>query len=173
MRQRDEVAFTSFVTAQWPGLLRTAFLLTGDHQLAEDLAQTTLTKVYVAWPRITRMDHPGAYARKVMVNQATSWWRRRSATELPADLAYGEASQEGFDESVAQSCTVWDAVLRLPRRQRAVVVLRYYQDLTIPEIASALDMADGTVKSHLNAAKQTLGAHLVQADTITTRGEAP
>ncbi|MGH3507942.1 MAG: SigE family RNA polymerase sigma factor [Nocardioidaceae bacterium] len=172
MRQRDEVAFTSFVTAQWPGLLRTAFLLTGDHQLAEDLAQATLTKVYVAWPRITRMDHPGAYARKVMTNQATSWWRRRSASELPADLGAGEAWHEGFDDSVAQSCTVWKAVLDLPRRQRAVVVLRYYQDLTIPEIASVLDMAEGTVKSHLNAAKRTLGAHLGETHTIVAGGEA-
>ena len=83
MKQQDEAEFSSFAAAQWPRLYRTAFLLTGDHQLAEDLAQATLTKVYLSWPRIMRMDHPAAYARTIMTNQATSWWRRRSTSELP------------------------------------------------------------------------------------------
>jgi RNA polymerase sigma-70 factor (sigma-E family) len=172
MSKRDDAEFTAFVSAQWNALFRTAFLLTGDAQLAEDLTQASLTKVYLAWPRIMRMDHPVAYARKIVANQATSWWRRRSASELPADFSRDENAQPGFDDSVAQSCSVWNAVLALPARQRAVIVLKYYEDMTVAEIADALAMAEGTVKSHTNRALATLGGLLAETPSLTAGGES-
>ena len=81
-RERD-VAYTDFVQSQWASLYRTAFLLTGDHQRAEDVVQTALMKLYLAWPRVVSMSHPAAYARTVVVNQLTSWWRLRSNSERP------------------------------------------------------------------------------------------
>ena len=83
MRQNDEDSFTAFVGANSATLFRTAYLMTGDYQRAEDLLQTTLVKVYQRWPRIEAMDRPVAYARKVLVNQSVSWWRRRSSHEAP------------------------------------------------------------------------------------------
>ncbi len=170
MKQQDEAEFSSFAAAQWPRLYRTAFLLTGDHQLAEDLAQATLTKVYLSWPRIMRMDHPAAYARTIMTNQATSWWRRRSTSELPTEF-YRDQLAPGFDDSVAESASVWDAVLALPARQRAVVVLRYYEDLTQAEIADVLGVAEGTVKSHLNSARRALETRLGIEHSFAAGGE--
>ena len=167
---RDEVeapGFPEFVAARSPSLLRTAYLLTGDHQRAEDLVQTTLTKVYLRWPRVSRMDQPGAYARRILVNQAASrrWWR--ASRELTMTMP--ERPVDGYDDRVATSRTVWNAVLSLPPRQRAVVVLRYYEDLSEAEIAEVLGMAPGTVKSTAHAANRRLAG--VLASTVDGRIE--
>src|SRR6187200_3102872 len=123
MERAEEDGYVGFMLAQSHALFRTAFLLTCDYQQAEDLVQTTMAKVYMSWSRISVMGQPGAYARKILINQATSWWRRRSSSEVPL-LAVQEKSEAGFEETVAESSTVWDAVLTLPPRQRAVIVLR-------------------------------------------------
>jgi RNA polymerase sigma-70 factor (sigma-E family) len=155
MRQGDEDRFTDFVRAHSATLFRTAYLMTGDYQRAEDLLQTTLVRIYQRWPRVGAMDRPVGYARKVLVSQAVSWWRRHSSHELALVLR-DEPSWGGLMDEVAEHERVWRAVLSLPPRQRAVTVLRYYEDLTEAQIAETLGMAPGTVKSHSHAAARRL-----------------
>ena len=153
-RERD-LAYTQFVEAHWLALHRTAFLLTGDHQRAEDAVQAALLKVYVAWPKVVTMTHPAAYARTVMVHQLTSWWRPRSSRERPAATPPEEAVPS-FDERVVEARAVWSHVLTLPPRQRAVIVLRYYEDRTEAEIAEILGISPGSVKTHAHHAMARL-----------------
>ena len=155
MRQGDEDGFTDFVRTHSATLFRTAYLMTGDYQRAEDILQTTLVRLYQRWPRVERMDRPVGYARKVLVSQTVSWWRRRSSHETPL-LLRDEPAWGGRMEEVAEHQRVWQAVLSLPARQRAVTVLKYYEDLSEAQIAEALDMAPGTVKSHGHAAARRL-----------------
>ena len=172
MRQSDEDGFTGFVCAHSTSLFRTAYLMTGDYQRAEDLLQTTLVRLYQRWPRVAAMDRPLPYARKVVVSQAASWWRRRSSHEQPLLVLRDEPVWAGRLEDVAEHDRVWQAVLSLPPRQRAVMVLRYYEDLSEAEIAETLAMAPGTVKSHSHAAKRRLadllGEPAVHSDQPTT-----
>lgn len=155
MRQDEEDQFADFVRAHSARLFRTAFLMSGDYQRAEDLLQTTLVRVYQRWPRVAAMDRPVGYAHKVLASQAASWWRRRSSHETPLVLL-DEPAWGGRMDHVAEHERVWKAVLSLPPRQRAVTVLRYYEDLTEAEIADTLAMAPGTVKSHSHAAARRL-----------------
>ena len=155
MRPDDEDRFTDFVRAHSATLFRTAYLLTGDYQRAEDLLQTTLARVYQRWHRVEAMDRPIGYARRVLVNQAASWWRRRSSRESTL-LLLDEPVWAGRMDEVAEHQRVWSAVLSLPPRQRAVTVLRYYEDLSEAEIAEILAIAPGTVKSHSHAAARRL-----------------
>ena len=166
MRLSDEDEFTGFVRAHSGSLFRTAFLMTGDYQRAEDLLQTTLVRVYQRWPRVAAMERPLGYARRVLMSQSASWWRRRSSHESPL-LLRDEPAWTGRVEEVAEHERVWQAVLSLPPRQRAVTVLRYYEDLSEAEIAETLDMAPGTVKSHSHAAARRLAVLLEER---TTRG---
>jgi RNA polymerase sigma-70 factor (sigma-E family) len=161
MRESADDRFAEFVRAHTTSLFRTAYILTGDYQRAEDLLQSSLVRVYERWSRVEEMDRPVAYARKVMVNQSISWWRRRSAHEPPImvrDEPTGEDELESFDEHER----VWTAVLALPPRQRAVMVLRYYENLSEAEIAETLGMAPGTVKSHAHAATRRLSSMLAE-----------
>jgi RNA polymerase sigma-70 factor (sigma-E family) len=166
MRQEDEDRFADFVHAHSATLFRTAYLMTGDYQRAEDLLQTTLVRVYQRWPRVDVMDRPVGYARKVLVSQVASWWRRRSSHELPL-LDRDEPAWGGRLDEVAEHQRVWQAVLSLPPRQRAVTVLRYYEDLSEADIADALAMAPGTVKSHSHAAARRL-AGLLREPAVQT-----
>ncbi len=138
------VDFDDFVAARSTALLRTAYLLTGDRGRAEDLLQASLTKAWLAWPRIE--GHAEPYVRKVLVNTYSSWWRRRWNGEHPADVL-PDAGHPGHADDSARSQDLWQALDRLPRRQRAVVVLRYFEDLTEAETARLLDCSVGTVKS--------------------------
>ena len=171
MRQSDEDHFTAFVAANSATLFRTAYLMTGDYHRAEDLVQTTLVRVYQRWSRVEVMDRPVAYARKVLVNQSTSWWRRRSAHESPT-LLRDERSWDGRLEGLAEHERVWAAVLSLPPRQRAVTVLKYYEDLSEAEIAATLDMAPGTVKSHGHAAARRLAVLLAEPSALVAEPAA-
>jgi len=155
MKRSDEDRFTDFVRAHSASLFRSAYLMTGDYQRAEDTLQTALVRLYQRWPRVDAMDNPVGYAHRVVVNQAVSWWRRRSSHELPLPSSR-EPAWDGRVEDVAEHDRVWRAVLSLPRRQRAVTVLRYYEDLTEAQIAETLGMAPGTVKSHSHAASRRL-----------------
>ncbi len=155
MRESEEDLFAEFVRAYSATLFRTAYLMTGDYQRAEDLLQTTLVRIYQRWPKVEAMDRPVGYARKVLVSQSASWWRRRSSHESPMLLDEEPAGRDRTEE-VAEHERVWAAVLSLPPRQRAVTVLRYYEDLSEAEIAETLDMARGTVKSHSHAAARRL-----------------
>jgi len=155
MRSTDEERFTEFVRAHSGTLFRTAYLMTGDYQRAEDLLQTTLVRVYQRWSRVEGMDRPVAYARRIVVNQATSWRRLKSSHELPSVIHDEPAWADRMDE-LSEHDRVWRAVLSLPPRQRAVTVLRYYEDLSEVDIAETLGMAPGTVKSSAHAANRRL-----------------
>lgn len=161
MRQSDEDRFADFVRVHSATLFRTAYLMTGDHQRSEDLMQTTLVRVYQRWPKVDAMERPVAYARKVLVNQAVSWWRLRSSREAPL-VSVAEPSWGDRVDELAEHDRVWRAVLSLPPRQRAVMVLRYYEDLTEADIAETLAMAPGTVKSHSHAAARRLAELLAE-----------
>jgi RNA polymerase sigma-70 factor (sigma-E family) len=138
--------FERFVAEGTDGLLRTAYLIVGDLHEAEDLVQETLFKVARRWPKVSRMDYPAAYARRILVNLALrgSPKRSRRRTELsetrPGDAAAPAAPLDRHDELHA-------ALAVLPPRQRAVLVLRYFLDLPEAEIAAALQCSLGTVKS--------------------------
>lgn len=162
MRASDEERFTDFVRAYSAALFRTAFLMTGDYQRAEDILQTSLVRIYQRWPRVDAMDSPVGYAHKVVVSQSASWWRRRSSRESLLQRV-DEPTWSGRIEEVAEHQRVWQAVLSLPPRQRAVIVLRYYENLTEAQIADTLGMAPGTVKSHSHAAARRLADLLGEA----------
>ena len=138
----DDVAFREFVVARSPGLLRTAYLLTHDEGLAEDLLQTALTKAWFAWGRLN--DDPLRYVRRILVTTAVSWRRRRWVGEQPV-ARLPETAGRLVDSSTGQD--LWAAIGRLSPRQRAVVVLRYYEDLSEAETAELLGCSVGTVKS--------------------------
>ena len=155
MKRSDEDRFTEFVRAYSASLFRTGYLITGDYQRAEDLLQSTWVRLYRRWPRVEAMERPVGYARKVLVNQAISWWGRRSSREAPM-LVLNEPEWGGGVDEVTEHERVWKAVLSLSPRQRAVMVLRYYEDLSEADIAETLGMARGTVKSHAHAAARRL-----------------
>ena len=159
MRDRDEVEFSRFVHAQHARLFRTVYLLTGDYHRAEDVLQVTLMRLYQRWDRVSAMRDPGAYARKVAINQVWSWRRRRSSSEVPA-FTFREVAVPGPADEVSDHDAVWSAVLTLPVRQRAVIVLRFYEDLTEAQTAEILGMAVGTVKSHCHTGCQRLAGLL-------------
>ncbi|MFI1014639.1 SigE family RNA polymerase sigma factor [Streptomyces sp. NPDC020965] len=157
--QGDDGDFEAFVAARGGRLLRMAWLLTGDAHLAEDLLQTVLAKVWPKWRKIA-MDHPEAYIRKAMVHTHASWWRRRWRGEVPhGELPDTVAGWDAYGNvDLEQSLAA--AVRALPVRQRAVVVLRFFEDLSVEETAATLGCAPGTVKSQSSKALRTLRALL-------------
>ena len=136
------VDFDGFVATRSTRLLRTAYLLTRDHSRAEDLLQTALAKAWLSWRRIHT--DPEGYVRKIMVNTYATCWRRRWNDETPT-ARLPEPAHEDRDDSLGQD--LWAALGRLPRGQRAIVVLRYFEDLTEVETARLLGCSVGTVKS--------------------------
>ena len=148
---RDE-AFCAFVEARSRALLRTAHLLAGSHALAEDLLQDTLLKVYLAWPKIRDLGAVEDYTRTVLVRTYVSFLRRRDWREvgLPQqvpDRVGTAVPQGGCDAGIGERDEMWTALSRLGPRQRAVLVLRFYEDLSEAQIAAVLDCSTGTVKS--------------------------
>lgn len=139
--------FEEFVAARSTALLRTAYLLTRDHGQAEDLLQTALTKAYLAWQRID--GDPEPYVRRILVTTYASWWRRKWNGEMPTEELPEEGRQ---NERIGEDGDLWAAMGRLPRRQRAVVVLRYFEDLTEAQTADLLGISVGTVKSQTSKA---------------------
>jgi RNA polymerase sigma-70 factor (sigma-E family) len=140
-------AFEEFVVARSERLLRTAYLLTRDHALAEDLLQTALAKAWASWHRIEA--DPESYVRRILVNTFSTWWRRRWNGELPTGELPEPSGQQPHHHAhdTAVRTDLWDAVGRLPKRQRAVVVLRFYEDMSEAATAELLDVSRGTVKS--------------------------
>ena len=155
------VDFDEFVAARSGALLRTAYLLTRDHQLAEDLLQTALTKAWFAWGRTH--GNPEAYVRKIVVNTYNSWWRRKWNGEQATEELPDAGVPDGSD-AVATGNDLWAAMGRLPRRQRAVVVLRYFEDLTEAQTAELLGCSVGTVKSQTSKALAKLRIDPALAD---------
>jgi RNA polymerase sigma-70 factor (sigma-E family) len=158
----DAAEFDPFVVARSQALLRTAYLLVRDESLAEDLLQTSLTKAWFAWGRI--QGDPERYVRRVLVNTANSWWRRRWHRELPTAEPPERRMPLAHDSSGDQD--LWDAVGRLPVRQRTVVVLRYLEDRSEAETADLMGCSVGTVKSQCSKAlaKLRVDAALLPVD---------
>ncbi|RDI34892.1 SigE family RNA polymerase sigma factor [Lentzea flaviverrucosa] len=155
--------FEEFVAVASPRLLRTAFLLTRDIGHAEDLLQTALAKAWRAWNRVD--GDPEPYVRRIIVTSHATWWRRRWRGEEPTG-ELPERPGESPQEAVGEREWLWQALGRLPRRQRAVLVLRFYEDLTEAQVAGLLGCSVGTVKSQASKAL----AKLRLDDTITFEG---
>ena len=148
----DSDGFVQFVEARERALQRTAWLLTGDWALAEDLVQTALIRSWPRWERIRRRDDPEIYVRKVMVNTWATWTRRRWRAERPTGAVPDNEAPEDVADAVAIRMAVRSALESLPSRQRAVLVLRVFDDLSEAQVARVLDCAVGTVKSTLSQA---------------------
>ncbi|MFC6091397.1 RNA polymerase sigma factor [Saccharothrix lopnurensis] len=152
MREADEQGFREFAVRQAAALRRTAYLFCGDWHMAEDLMQASLLKLYQAWHRIEWQDSASAYARKVLLrtwlDEKRRPWRRAEQRdgEVP-DVADAAADPERAGEQLWARDLVHAALLRVPPRQRAVLVLRYFEDLPVNEVAVLMGCSEGTVKS--------------------------
>ena len=146
--QDDGEDFAAFVAQAWPGLVRTALLLTGDRTRAEDLAQEALVRTHRRWRSVRRSEAPTAYVRTAMVNLHRSWWRRRARREVLVDSTPDRATSAGDWGVPTETDEVLAAALAtLPPRMRATLVLRFYEDLSEHQTAQTLGCAVGTVKS--------------------------
>lgn len=165
MRAAEEAEFREWAGARQAALRRTAFLLCGDWYRAEDLVQETLTKMYRRWPQLIRRDSVESYARRVLTNAHIDDRRRRSSTEvsiaiLPGDGDDAEAVDADLDERAALRLTMLSALERMPPSQRAVLVLRYWEDLTQAQTAEILGCSEGNVKSQASRGLASLRQEL-------------
>lgn len=167
-----EEEFREFVAARSGALLRTAYLLAGDWATAEDLLQTALTKTYLAWKRLGGIEAVEPYTRRVLVNTATSWWRRRWHGERPTEVLPERPGPDRHEEAVERD-VLWQHVRALPPRQRAVLVLRFYEDLSEAQTADLLDISPGTVKSQTARALTTLRKRLRAAGLAPSIAPTP
>lgn len=159
-RAQRDTDVADYMAARQPALLRTAYLLTGDRTEAEDLVRTTLAKLYLYWDEDRSPDRLDAHVRRIMVDAHTSTWRRRwrrrvvTVDRVPDTAPFRDAHDFG------EGACLWDAVRALPSRQRAVLVLRYYEDLSEAEIAAALGVSVGIVKSQASRGMAALRARV-------------
>ena len=172
-----DAEFEAYMTARQSSLLRTAYLLTGDRHTAEDLVQTTLAKLYLSWDKVQKWESVDGYVRRILVNQHNSLWRRAwkrreiSTDELP-DLSSGtDEHVHAHTDQAEQRTAMWEFVQSLPRRQRAVIVLRYYEDLSEAETAEILGVAVGTVKSQASRALASMRARVGDRPMVNQDGE--
>jgi RNA polymerase sigma-70 factor (sigma-E family) len=159
MTPAERADFEEFVAARYPALLRTARLLTGDWQLAEDLVQTALARTSLRWSRLRSVEGAEPYVRRVLVTTYATWWRRRWRGETPTAELPDRAGPDPYG-AVDHRDRVERAVATLPRRQRAVVVLRYYDDLPESQVAQLLGCSVGTVRSQASRALAKLRIEL-------------
>ena len=159
-RPPSDAEFSELVHAAWPSLYRTAYLLLGDRGLAEDLVQTALAKTYASWGKVRDPSSARGYARRTMVNTAASWFRRSGwRNERPTEVLHGSS----YDDDPSVRLALMQSLDQLPPRQRAVVVLRFYDDMSVAETADALGCAEGTVKSQTSDALTRLRTLLGEA----------
>ncbi|MDJ0385708.1 SigE family RNA polymerase sigma factor [Streptomyces sp. G-G2] len=144
-----EAEFTAYVEQRRASLYATAFHLTGDRHEAEDLLQSALFSTYRAWDRISDKAAVGGYLRRTMTNLHISAWRRRKLNEYPTEELPETASDTDAMRGTELRAVLWQALTRLPEPQRTMLVLRYYEGRTDPEIAEILDISVGTVKSSI------------------------
>jgi RNA polymerase sigma-70 factor (sigma-E family) len=171
--RRDRSGFAEFAQARAGALHRAAYLMVGDSQLAQDLVQEALTKTYVAWPRLRDPRNAEAYCRKAITTTAITWFRRRGwNNERPTDIL-PEGNLGAHDASIADRDALWRALQALPPRQRAALVLRYFEDLTEAQTADAMGCALGTVKSTVSAALARLRAQLGDDLELLSPDEMP
>jgi RNA polymerase sigma-70 factor (sigma-E family) len=164
----EDLQFREFFAAEYGRLRRLGFLLTGDWVQAEELAQDALVRVYRVWPRVRRLGHQGAYARRVLVNRHRSLLRRARIEARRAMLTHG---REAYLPDLGEDAMVlWAAVRDLPPRQRAVLVLRFHEDLTEAEVARLLRLPLGTVKAPSHRGLARLRVTLGSTATKSPRG---
>ncbi|MBM0127021.1 SigE family RNA polymerase sigma factor [Pimelobacter simplex] len=165
----DEQEYADLYAAQWPRLYRMARAVAGDAATAEDAVQAAFARAYASWGRVRAADHPEAYLRRMVLNELLGLRRRAwSRRERPQESIESGLVTEAPDGAVAERDRMWSAVRALPPRQRAVVVLRYYEDLSEEQIATALGCSRGTVKSQAAAAL----ANLRRSGALTTGDDA-
>ena len=150
-RSRDRADFAELVSARSAALHRAAYLMVGDVGLAQDLVQEALTKTWVAWPRLRDIGNAEAYTRRAITTTAISWMRRKGWAGERSTDAPPDRGTPGHEDGVASREWLWAALQGLPPRQRAAIVLRYYEDLTEAQTADAMGCAVGTVKSQVSA----------------------
>ncbi|MGW6487106.1 SigE family RNA polymerase sigma factor [Streptomyces sp. NPDC055056] len=170
MQAEQEDRFQDFVRARWPQLVRTAYLLTGDVHHAEDLTQTALAKAYQSWRRISRADNPEAYVRRMLVTCNSDRFRKRRISE---SLTASVPERAGCDEGavrVEERSSLLAGLAQLPSRQRAVVVLRYWEDLSEAEVAEMLGCSAGTVKSQASKGLAKMRSYPGLADSRAVSG---
>lgn len=166
----DTEEFCDFVTARSAALFRVAYLLLGDHQLAQDLVQESLAKTYVAWRRLRDVANAEAYTRRVIATTAISWRRRRSFHERPVDRL-PERSAEDPGEAVVVHDALWAHLMALPPRQRTAIVLRHYVDLSEAQTADAMGCSVGAVKSSVSTGLRTLRQRIGPDLTLLAPGD--
>jgi RNA polymerase sigma-70 factor (sigma-E family) len=159
------VTYEEFADSRLGALLRYAVMLTGDQHTAQDLVQDTMVRVQLNWRRVAGSDSPDGYVRKMLTNQFIdlrrgSWLRRVLLRAEPDPV---RAERNDHADETAERDRVWGMLAKLPRRQRAAIVLRYYEDLPDAEIAEVLGCAVGTVRSSISRALTTLRTELVEA----------
>jgi RNA polymerase sigma-70 factor (sigma-E family) len=147
VRGRNDDDFVEFAAARQAQLRRTAYLMCGDWQRAADVVQEALIRVYVAWPRLERKGGLATYARRTVVSVAIDMSRKRSSHEVPTLEDDSAPSGEDVAGSVTDRQALMAALAQLPPRQRACVVLRYFEDLAVSDVAAHLGISEGTVKS--------------------------
>lgn len=162
------VDFAEWVAARGPSLLRLAYLLTGSSAEAEDVVQDALSRALPRWSRISSLEDPDAYVRRMVINGHTSWWRRFRKRESPVEVLpdRGAADGAGLDEAARTDdrLLVWQACLRLPEDQRVAVVLRYWEQREYAEIAALTGVAEGTVRSRVSRGIAALRVDLGDRD---------
>jgi RNA polymerase sigma-70 factor (sigma-E family) len=154
-RAEVTAAFTAFVQARGTSLARTAYLIVGDEHRAEDVLQTALAETYLRWHRLREPASAEAYVRKAIVTANAAWWRRRASAETPHAFVPDGVLGDRCDELVERQA-VLDLLRQLSPRQRAVVVLRYFDDLSEADTATALGCSVGAVKQHTSRALERL-----------------
>lgn len=159
MRRRDEQEFVEFATASQSRLRRTAYLICGDWEHASDIVQEAMIRVYVAWPRIEHKGGVNSFARRCVVNVAIDLGRRRSSTELASPHDLMDRPTGTADHDVPAREALIEALRDLAPRQRACVVLRYFEDLSVSDTAQLLGCSEGTVKSQTARALASLRRH--------------
>lgn len=168
----EDRSFAEFVATRSAALLRTAYLLTGDRHRAEDLLQTALANCYASWGRIVRNEAHEAYVRTALVRTSISWLRRRRPLETSLAAAPELAGPDPHVALVERDAT-WRLLQSLPQRQRAVLVLRYYEDQSDAEIADALHCSTGTVKSQASRALAKLRLQLTASPGVPGNASRP
>ncbi|RYU15683.1 SigE family RNA polymerase sigma factor [Nocardioides iriomotensis] len=171
-QHEKDAEFEAYMAARQPSLLRTAYLISGDRHTAEDLVQTALAKLYLSWDKVHDRQMIDGYVRRIIVNEHNSLWRRAwKKRELATDtLPDHQTVTDRHDDG--QRDALWEFVQTLPRKQRAVIVLRYYEDLSEAEIAETLGISVGTVKSQASRALAAMRSR-VHDNPVLAQDRAP
>lgn len=158
--RHDEAAFAEFFATSWPRLFRTVYAVCGERQLAEDALQSAFARAWSSWSRVDAADDRLAYLRRMAINEALGRLRKASTRRERTVALVPDTAEDDAAAYLPERDATWQAVRALPPRQRAIVVLRYYEDLSEQQIADALGVRPGTVKSQASAALATLRTRL-------------